>query len=314
MSWATMKLVVAHIDEPVPGIRSLWLRAPGGTSLPPFVPGSHLTLDCGGKRNSYSLTNDGLDPQEYCVSVLHVRDGRGGSRWVHEQLAVGDIVDVLPPRSAFAPHHRARRHLLIAGGIGVTPIVSHLRSARRWGQDVQVLYSFRENFGAHVEDVLDLAGLNAELYTNQDEFCARLATVLRDQPLGAHLYVCGPSPMIDLVLGIATAAGWPASRLHLERFTNGALDPGEPFAVTLTKSERSLQVASGTSLLEALESAGIDVPNLCRRGFCGECRIPVIGGVPLHRDSFLDTATKESGTAMMCCVSRAAGPSLEVPL
>ena len=314
MSTPSLDLIVTGIEELVPGIRSLSLGAPEGTPLPPFVAGSHLTMDCGGKRNSYSLTNDGLDPTEYCVSVLHVRDGRGGSRWIHEQLAVGDPVSAAPPRSAFAPRSRAGKHLLVAGGVGVTPIVAHLRSARRWNHDVQVLYTYRDGFGAHVDDVVALAGPHAELYVDRDEFCARLMAVLVDQPVGTHLYVCGPGPMIDYVLDTAAVLGWPPSRVHLERFAVDELDAGEPFEVRLTKSARTMHVPSGTSLLVALENAGIMVPNVCRQGVCGECRIPVTAGIPLHRDLFLDAAAKESGTALMCCVSRAAGPTLEVPL
>jgi dimethylamine monooxygenase subunit B len=309
-----LELMVADIQDSVPGIRSLRLCAPDERALPTFIAGSHLTLDCGGKRNSYSLTNDGLDPREYRVSVLHVRDGGGGSRWVHEQLAVGDVVTALAPRSSFAPHPRAAKHLLIAGGIGITPIVSHLRSARRWNHRVHVLYGYREGLGAHVDDVRALAGPDAELYVDQNELCMRLEKVLADQPVGTHLYVCGPGAMIDYVLDSAAGAGWPPSRLHLERFGADTFDPGEPFKVTLTKSARTLDVPCGISLLEALERAGLDVPNLCRQGVCGECRIPVSGGIPLHRDLFLDDETKQRGDTMMCCVSRAVGPSLEVPL
>jgi ferredoxin-NADP reductase len=314
MKSAAMELVVTAVDEPVPGIRSICLSAPTGERLPQFVAGSHLTLDCGGKRNSYSLTNDGLNPTQYCVSVLHVRDGRGGSRWVHEQLMPGSSVTVIPPRSAFAPIGRAAKHLLIAGGIGVTPILSHLRSAKRWKQNVQVLYSFREGAGAHVDDIVGLAGAGAELYTDQEEFCLRLSRVLINQPVGTHLYVCGPGSMIDFVLSTAQALGWPPSRLHLERFGANVDDPGEAFDVRLSGSGLTLQVPSGTSLLEALEGAGVPVPSLCRQGVCGECRVQVSRGVPLHRDLFLDAATKASGTAMMCCVSRAAGPDLEISL
>lgn len=313
MTALDLELVVTDIAEAAPGIRSLRLSAADGGPLVPFVPGSHLTLDCGGHRNSYSLTNDGLDPDEYCVSILHVRDGKGGSRWVHENLQTGDRLRAAPPRSAFAPQARAIKHLLIAGGIGVTPIVSHLRHARRWNHPVQLLYSYREGFAAHLDDILDLAGSDAELYDAQDEFCMRLEKVLTDQPVGTHLYVCGPGPMIDHVMSTATALGWPPSRLHLERF-GVDLDPGDPFDVTLTNSGLTLHVPSGTSLLEALEAAGITVPNLCRQGVCGECRIPITRGTPLHRDLVLDEDTKSGGTALMCCVSRAASPSLEVPL
>lgn len=313
MTALDVELIVAGIEDAAPGIRSLRLTAADGGALRPFVAGSHLTLACGGFRNSYSLTNDGLDPLEYCVSILHVRDGRGGSRWVHEQVHVGDRIRATAPRSAFAPCDRAAKHLLIAGGIGITPIVSHLRQARRWNHPVQVLYCHREGFAAHLDDVVELAGADAELFVDQDEFRMRLEKVLADQPVGTHFYVCGPGPMIEYVLDTAIALGWPPSRRHVERF-GVDLDPGEPFAVTLTRSGRTLHVPSGTTLLEALEGAGVAVPSLCRQGVCGECRIPVTGGTPLHRDLVLEEDTKSQGTAMMCCVSRATGSSLEVPL
>jgi ferredoxin-NADP reductase len=308
-----LELVVAHIDEPVPGIRSLRLVAHDEGVLPAFIPGSHVVLDCGGHANSYSLTNDGLAPTEYRVSVLHVRNGRGGSRWVHEEVEVGDHISAMPPRSAFAPHSRASKHLMIAGGIGVTPIVSHLRHARRWNHRVQVLYSHREGYGAHVDDLDALAGPNLEIYVDQNQFSARVDEALADQPVGTHLYVCGPGPMMDYVLGAATARGWPPSRLHSERFGVN-LDPGEPFEVVLTKTGRILHVPSGNSLLDTLENAGVAVPSMCRQGVCGECRIPVSTGTPLHRDFFLDDAAKAQGTTLMCCVSRAVGPRLEIPL
>lgn len=310
---AELKLVVAAIEAPSAGVRSLVLRSPDGAHLPPFVPGSHLVMRCGGRANAYSLTSDGVDPVEYRVSILKVEDGAGGSRWVHESLAVGDTVSVLLPRSAFAPVARATRHLLIAGGIGVTPIVSHLRAARRWRRDVQVIYGHSGD-GAHIDDVRELTGGAAEIVTGRDALVSRLADALAAQPLGTHLYVCGPAGLIDHVLETAAALGWPRSRLHAERFGMDALDPGDPFNVSLTVSGRQLTVPGGVSLLEALEREGIEIPNLCRQGVCGECRIPVTGGVPLHRDLFLSDEEKQAGDALMCCVSRSTGPTLEVPL
>lgn len=311
---STLELVVTAATEPVPGIRSLTLAAPDGCDLPGFVPGSHLVIECGGRTNAYSLTSDGTAPTSYGVSVLEVPDGSGGSRWVHRELAVGDTVTAHLPRSLFPPVARAAKHLLIAGGIGVTPIVSHLRAARAWGREAEVLYVFREGRGAHVDDVLALTDDAAELHTDRAEFCARLEKVLADQPLGTHLYVCGPGAMIDHVLDTARGLGWPESRLHSERFGTDALDPGDPFEVTLTTTGTTLTVPSGTSLLEALEARGVKVPNLCRQGVCGECRIPVSAGTPLHRDLFLTDEEKAAGDALMACVSRCDGPALEVPL
>ncbi len=312
---ATMRLTVAEIRDAAVDIRSITFVDPDGATLPGFVAGSHLIVSAGDRSNAYSLTCDGVAPSSYTISVLRVADGQGGSRWIHDDLAVGDVVDVEPPRSAFAPAARAAKHLLIAGGIGVTPIVSHLRAARRWGREVQVLYTFREGRGAHIDDVVALAGGAAELFTAPDDFTRRLAATLLDQPIGTHLYVCGPAGMIDHVVATAAAAGWPESRIGFERFGADALDAGDPFVVRLTESDRTIDVPSGVSVLEALEDNGIRVPNRCRQGVCGECRIPVSGGEPLHRDLYLTDDEKRAGDAFMPCVSRACeGATLEVPL
>lgn len=310
----TLRLAVTAIDDSVPGVRSLELSSLDGRPLPGFVAGSHLVIEAGPRANAYSLTGEGVHPQSYAISVLRVADGNGGSAWIHDHLGLADVVVAQTPRSAFAPVARAAKHLLVAGGIGVTPIVSHLRAARRWGRDVQVLYTFREGYGAHVGDVRDLAP-DAELITDGPQgFMARLRQALTEQPLGTHLYVCGPGALIDAVIDAAGELGWPESRLHLERFGIDALDPGDPFTVTLAGSDASIEVPSGTTLLEALEQAGVTVPNLCRQGVCGECRIPVNAGKPLHRDLFLSDEEKACGDAIMPCVSRADGPSLEVAL
>lgn len=309
-----LSLVVADIDEPVPGVRALTLRSPDGRKLPPFVPGSHLTVGCGERNNAYSLTGDGVDPDEYHISVLKVDASRGGSRWIHESLSPGSVVTTELPRSAFPPIVRAARHLLIAGGIGITPIVSHLRAARVWQRDVQVLYVHREGAGAHTGDVLTLTDGAADIVTSAAAFCDRLRPMLADQPVGTHLYVCGPPGLIETVMNAATELGWPPSRLHCERFGADTLDPGEPFEVVLATTGGRFRVPAGTSLLEVLEREGIPVANLCRQGVCGECRVPVVSGVPLHRDLFLSDEEKRAGDALMCCVSRSDGPRLEVAL
>ncbi|MFC5729733.1 MULTISPECIES: PDR/VanB family oxidoreductase [Nocardioides] len=310
----TLELSVAEIVEAAPGVRSITLTAADGGELPGFVPGSHLVVDAGGRANAYSLTSDGVAPTTYSVSVLRVPDGAGGSRWLHDELRRGDTVTAHLPRSTFAPVSRARRHLLVAGGIGVTPIVSHLRAARTRRQEAQVLYVFREGYGAHVDDVVALTDGSAELLHDRQAFFARLRRVLTEQPLGTHLYVCGPAAMTDAVLETAAALGWPCSRMHHERFGVDALDPGDPFTVELTSTGATLEVPSGTSLLEALEGAGLDVPNLCRQGVCGECRLSVTAGKPLHRDLFLSEDEKAAAECVMACVSRADGPTLEIAL
>ncbi|GLP80488.1 PDR/VanB family oxidoreductase [Mycobacterium antarcticum] len=309
---STAELVVVALDDRIPGVRSLRLARRDGGPLPSFTPGSHLVVECGPVLNAYSLTGDGVAPTGYEVSVLERPDGSGGSGWIH-QLDVGDTVATRPPRSAFAPVLRATRHLLVAAGIGITPMVSHLRSARRWGRDAELLYVHRPGRGAHVQDVERLTAA-VSIFTDRAAFTSALAGALARQPLGTHLYLCGPAAFMDDVTAMATDLGWPPSRVHVEHFGTAAFDPGEPFEVHLTISGDRFTVDAGVSLLAALQARGHAVPHLCRRGVCGECRIAVTGGEILHRDLYLSEAERDIGDSMMCCVSRAAGDRLELAL
>jgi ferredoxin-NADP reductase len=313
---AALDLVVAAVDDTVPGVRSVRLVRPDGGALPGYTPGSHVVVTCGppgSTANAYSLTGDSVAPRAYTISVLRLDAGRGGSRWVHA-LTTGDRVEVTPPRSAFPPVLAARRHLLVAGGIGVTPILSHLRSAVRWGRDVEVLYAHRPGAAAHLDDLRDLAGDALTCLTDRSALGDHLERRLADQPVGTHLYTCGPAGFMDTVTLAARRLGWPDERIHVEHFGVDDLDPGEPFEAVLRASGRTVPVPSGTSLLDALEGAGLAVPNLCRQGVCGECRVPVAAGTPLHRDLVLTDAEKAAADTLLCCVSRAADDRLELDL
>jgi ferredoxin-NADP reductase len=301
---SALTLEVADIDDTVSGIRTLRLARQDRGPLPSFTPGSHIVIEYGSGANAYSLTGETAAPREYAVSVLECVDGRGGSRWIHG-LSVGDTVCVREPRSAFAPVLRARRHLLIAAGIGITPMVSHLRSARRWGRDARLLYIHRAGRGAYVDEIKALTD-QAHLFTDRAPFLAELTAKLANSPFGTHAYICGPGPFIDDVVALAVDLGWPASRIHVEHF-GGELAPGEPFEVELASSGKAFVVESGVSLLEALEAHGKTLPRMCRQGVCGECRVPVRTGALLHRDLYLSQAERDAGDAMMACVSRAAG-------
>ncbi|MCV7347932.1 PDR/VanB family oxidoreductase [Mycolicibacterium rhodesiae] len=298
-----LTLHVVAIDDTVAGIRTLTLARADGAALPSFTPGSHVVIEHTGGANAYSLTGESNAPSEYVVSVLECPAGRGGSRWIHRELRLGDTVVVHSPRSAFAPVSRARRHLLIAAGIGITPMVSHLRSARRWGRDVRLLYVFRERRGAYVDEIRSLTE-NASFFTDRAVFLAALTTTLATQPFGTHAYLCGPNHFIDDVLAVATELGWPLGRIHIEHF-GGELAPGDPFEVELHSDGTVFTVESGVSLLESLTAHGYVIPNLCRQGVCGECRVPVRSGVVQHRDLFL--TDDERRDSMMACVSRGSG-------
>jgi dimethylamine monooxygenase subunit B len=308
-----LRLVVVAVDDRIPGIRALTLARPDGGALPSFPPGSHLVLECGPVLNAYSLTGDGAAPATYSISVLLCPNGSGGSRWLHHQVRPGDVIATRGPRSAFAPALSATRHLLVAAGIGITPMVSHLRSARRWGREVELLYVHRRGRGAHLEEIEALTD-QASIFTDRETFTAATEHALATQPLGTHLYVCGPAPFMADVTAMAADLGWPASRVHVEHFGTEAFDPGEPFEVRLGATGDTFTVDSGVSLLAALLARGVDVPNLCRQGVCGECRIGVVAGEILHRDLYLSERERAAGESMMCCVSRSAGTRLELAL
>lgn len=308
-----LRLRVTATKEEAHGIRSLVLAAADAGQLPGYPPGSHLVLACGERRNAYSLTGVGLSPDTYTISVLRCPEGKGGSRWVH-QLAVGDEVVADPPRSAFAPVSTARHHLLVAGGIGITPLLSHARAALRWGRSFRLLYGYRPGAGAHLVELRQLCGGRLEEFDETNSFIARLEAVLASSPIGTHLYACGPAAMLETVTRQADGLGWPAARVHLERFSSPALTPGDPFEAVLARSGRRVPVPAGVSLLDALEGSGLAIPNLCRQGVCGECRVGVVSGRPQHRDLFLSSEEKAAADSVMCCVSRSDDPYLELDL
>ena len=311
--WSELLLEVAAVTDAAPGIRALTLRDPGGSLLPGHAPGSHVVLSCGERRNAYSLTGDGAPSPECRISVLLCPDGAGGSAFVHS-LAVGDLVSVSRPRSAFAPVATARHHVLVAGGIGITPMLSHARAAVRWGRSFELLYGHRPGAGAHREELAALCGERLAVHESTPAMLEAVRAALADRPIGTHVYVCGPAPLIDFVERTAEELGWPPERVHAERFSAADLDPGESFTARLVRSGAEVSVPSGVSLLAALEAAGVAVPNMCRQGVCGECRVPVVAGRPLHRDLYLSEAERTAGDAVMCWVSRSLDDELELDL
>ncbi|TIC79916.1 PDR/VanB family oxidoreductase [Nocardioides sp. GY 10127] len=316
---ATRRLRVSAVDEAAPDVRHLTLVDPDGAPLAPHEPGAHLVLAVGPDvRNAYSLTGDGFLPRTYEISVLLKRaedGGTGGSARVHA-LCVGDEVEVEGPRSSFAPRHDQRHTLLLAAGIGITPVLSHARAVARWGGTAEVVYSYRPGRAAHLEELRSLAehpAITLREVSGAAATAALLAERLADQPLGSHAYACGPPAFLDAYVEAAERACWPASRVHLERFSAPELDPGVAFTAVLADGER-LGVAPGTSLLEALLAHGRPVANLCRQGVCGECVVPVRAGEVEHRDLVLSDGERAAGDRMLSCVSRGAheGAVIEV--
>jgi dimethylamine monooxygenase subunit B len=311
----SLALVVSAVTPLGGDVRQLTLTARDSAPLASYPPGSHLGLRWrrGPDRvNSYSLTGDADCPAAYTVSVLRTADSRGGSAWAH-RLRPGDQVDAVPPSSGFPVAAKARRHLLVAGGIGITPLLAHVRWHRRWDGDFTLYYAHQPDRGAHLAELRELCGARLRTHEHRDALWADLGPALRRQPLGTELYVCGPLGLIDAVTAAARAAHWPASRVHGEAFGAAADGPRAPFRVILAAG-RQVAVGEQETLLEALERAGLPVPSQCRGGVCGECRTPVTRGAIDHRDLVLSAPEKASGRWIMPCVSRAAGDELELSL
>lgn len=315
----TISATVSGVEDLDGDIRHVVFTATDGGVLPPFDAGSHTVVQCGERSNAYSLTNDGFSPRSYEISVRRSPEGNGGSRWIHE-LSTGDRVSLSRPRSLFRADTAAKHHVLIAGGIGVTPILSHLREAVRWDRSVRVIYSHRPEASAHSDEIAtlcDRVGADFLEVTGMADTRQALLDVLSSSPIGTHAYICGPLSMIEEFRSWAAEFNWPDSRVHFEAFAAPESDGGAPFMIVDSATGAEIPVGEEDTALESLEAAGYQVPNMCRQGVCGECRLavtPTPAGVPEHRDMVLTADERTAGTAFMPCVSRCEGQRLEVEL
>jgi ferredoxin-NADP reductase len=310
MSMSSVNVRVAAIERVTPLVKHFTLVREDGGKLPPFSGGSHVvvSMDAGSKvyRNAYSLMGSPEDTRAYHISVRRQERSRGGSVFMHDQVAEGSILQITMPTNLFAISRMGRKHILIAGGIGITPFMSQLHDLDRNDFDYELHYAFRSpEHGAFADHLQARCGERAHFYVDSDGQKLDIREVLSRQPLGTHVYVCGPGPMVTAVQETARDLGWPARHIHSEQF--GAPPGGEPFSVTLAKSGLVVEVAGDTSMLQALEAAGAEVDSLCRGGACGRCMVEVLehDGELLHHDDYLSEAEKASGKKIMPCVSRA---------
>lgn len=303
MDRETLRLAVAAIDRISPTLAGVHLVAADGTRLPPAAPGAHITLTLPAAtrtcRNSYTLVS--ADPEGgYRLIVRRTIKSRGGSHHVHDALQVGDVLDATVPHNLFALHSQAKKYLLIGGGIGITPLLAFLARLRDQGARYELhQIAVAEEVALFTALIDPRPGERVQVHVGPPG--VDLAALLGAQPLGTHVYTCGPAGLMDAVDETAAALGWPSSHVHREDF--GAAG-GEPFTVKLASTGQEIAVAGEQTMLEALEAAGIDAPSLCRGGACGVCLIPVKEGTPEHRDHYLGEAERAAGTCVMPCVSR----------
>lgn len=277
------------------------------TPLPGYSAGSHVQVCLpNGLRNAYSLLGDPADPSRYRIAVRRQEHSRGGSRFLHEQVQPGDRLRLGTPANLFALHGEARQHILVAGGIGITPFLAHCHELLRRGAEFELHYAYRRGLSdAYLDELRERLGARLHAYDG-DSRVLDLQQLLRQRPLGSHVYACGPQRLLLALREQAAALGWSDARVHWEAFA--APEPGQPFRVELARSGRQLTVGAEQSLLEALEGAGVELPNLCRGGVCGQCQTRYLNGEVEHRDHFLDASQRSDH--LMPCVSRGCGPIL----
>lgn len=312
---ARIAVRVARITAVTDQVKRFRFERRDGQPMPVFSGGAHVVVEmeiAGVRRmNPYSLMSDPGDTSGHEISVRRDDAGRGGSLHLHRTVREGDEMVISHPVNLFALDLRARKHLMIAGGIGITPFIAQTAQLAARGGWFELHYASRSpGLCAYGPELVARHGRAVQLYHDDAGQRIDLARLLATQPLGTHLYVCGPKPMIAWVLQSARAAGWPESALHHEEFL--APPPGQVFEARLAASGISVQVGTHQSLLEAIEAAGVQAPYLCRGGACGECETRVLAcdGALLHNDHWLTDAQKAEGGHIMPCVSRFAGRSL----
>ena len=298
---------VEAIRREAEGIASYELVDPAGGQLPPFTAGAHIDLHMpGGLVRSYSLVNPQEERHRYVIAVYLDEASRGGSSWMHEVPRVGDTLQVSPPKNDFPLHEDARHSVLIAGGIGITPLAAMASRLQRLGRTWRLHYAARSpEQAAFAQSLGQLAhepGGALDLhFSSQQASRLDLACIVREAAPDTHLYCCGPAGMVDDFLG--ACAGRPSQFVHLERFaaTQEAATAGG-YEVVLAKSSRRFEVTPGKTILDTLLDNGIEAQYACSQGVCGTCMTKVLEGEPDHRDDYLTPEEKASnGCVMICC-------------
>jgi tetrachlorobenzoquinone reductase len=289
--------------------------APDESPLPAATPGAHIGLHLpNGALRQYSLIHTAELMTRYDIAVKYEPKGRGGSRFMHESLRVGTLLSVDPPRNNFPLVPDASHSIFIAGGIGITPIIGMIEHLAALGRSLDLHYAARLREEIAFLPLLQrfcqpLLHIDAE----QGGRVLDLAAIVDQAPLDAHLYCCGPRPMLK---AFETATRSRAqTQVHLEYFTpREAASTEGAYTVVLARSGTELQVPAGKRLLQVLREAGVTVTSSCEEGVCSACETRVLEGVPDHRDSILSQQERESGRTMMVCVSGSKGPRLVLDL
>ncbi|MFT3955686.1 MAG: PDR/VanB family oxidoreductase [Piscinibacter sp.] len=321
MSGSTLTVRVARKTLEAEGIASFELVSVDGTPLPAFAAGSHVDVQLpGGLTRQYSLCNDPAETHRYLIAVLRDAASRGGSAAMHEQVQEGDTLSISTPKNHFALAHEAHSHLLLAGGIGVTPLLCMAERLAHSGASFEMHYCTRSRARTAFVSRIEASALASRVQFHFDDGPpaqrADIDALVAAPSAGRHLYVCGPKGFMDAVLARARSQGWPEAQIHYEFFGAEPVAGGEAgaFEVMLASSGRVVAVPAGVSVVKALAACGVVVATSCEQGVCGTCLTKVIDGVPDHRDLYLTPEEQAAGDQFLPCCSRAKSARLVLDL
>ena len=311
MNENTIPVLVRQIRFEGKGINSYELTDPEGRELPPFTSGAHIDIHLAdGVVRQYSLSNDPQERRRYVIGVLKDEGGRGGSTSLHRSLHVQDVVQISPPRNNFPLADDATKVILLAGGIGVTPLKSMAHSLERAGIDYELHYCAKDRAFTAFEDEMQAFAAQGRLHYHFDGGDPAkgldIAQLLADPAPGTHVYYCGPSGFMKACEG--AAQGWAAGTVHFEHFkapvTERAADAPPPggFDVEIASSGRRIAIGPDESIADVLNREGVPVETSCESGLCGTCKTRYKAGRVDHRDYILDDAEKDEYLTL--CVSR----------
>ncbi|CAG4913752.1 PDR/VanB family oxidoreductase [Paraburkholderia gardini] len=316
-----IETIVSRRRVEADGICSLELAAVDGSALPPFEPGAHVDVHPReGVIRQYSLCPEATAAGRYLIAVLREPESRGGSAAMHA-LQEGDRLRIGAPRNLFPLVRDARRYVLVAGGIGITPLLAMAEYLVRGGKEFVLHYCARDCSRMAFTDRIQGGGTGPHAHLHLDDGAAQqrldLDRDLGNPEVGVHVYICGPSGFMDWVLSGAAARGWPPEQLHREYFAApvASNDPdAAAFEVQIGLEGATYTVAADQSVVEVLARHGVDVPVSCEQGVCGTCLTRILSGEPDHRDSFLTDAERAANNQFTPCCSRARSAKLVLDL
>ena len=321
VSVSSIAVRVARKSREALDISSFELVSVKGDPLPGFSAGSHIdVLLPNGITRQYSLCNDPSENHRYLIGVLKDPATRGGSKAMHEAVKEGDVLQISAPRNHFQLVHGASRSVLLAGGIGVTPILCMAERLSMAGAPFEMHYCSRSRERMAFYDRISNSGFAGNVQLHFDDGLPEqkldLAALLATPATGTHLYVCGPKGFMDAVLGTARGAGWPEPQVHYEFFSAEVVksDSDGSFEVKLASSGRIVRVPKDKTVVEALAAAGVAVATSCEQGVCGTCLTRVLEGTPDHRDMYMTPEEQSRNDQFTPCCSRSKSESLVLDL